>query len=56
MSIIERSIGVCELVRDRSITKQQEASADDPEEKYQATQNLDRICNEYLRMNQVIQL
>jgi hypothetical protein len=32
-----------ELVSDGIITKQQEATVDNPEEKYQATQNLDRI-------------
>ena len=36
-----------ELVSDGTITRQQEATADDPEEKYQATQNLDRICKEF---------
>jgi hypothetical protein len=36
-----------ELVRDGTITRQQEEStADNPEEKYQATQNLDKICND----------
>lgn len=36
-----------ELVNDGTITIQQEATADDPEETYQATQNLDRICKEF---------
>ena len=36
-----------ELVSDGTITKQKEATADDPEEKYQATQNLDRICRDF---------
>ena len=36
-----------ELVSDGTITRQQEATADDPEEKYQATQNLDRICKDF---------
>jgi hypothetical protein len=36
-----------ELVSDGTITKQKEATADDPEEKYQATQNLDRICKDF---------
>lgn len=37
---------VRELVSDGTITKQQEASAVDPEKKYQTTQNLDRVCQE----------
>jgi hypothetical protein len=37
---------VCELASDGTITIQQEATADNPEEKYQATQNLDKICND----------
>ena len=36
-----------ELVSDGTITKQKEATADGPEEKYQATQNLDRICKDF---------
>ena len=37
-----------ELVSDGTITRQQEEStADNPEEKYQATQNLDRICRDF---------
>jgi hypothetical protein len=36
-----------ELVSDGTITKQKEATADDPEEKYQVTQNLDRICRDF---------
>ena len=36
-----------ELVSDGTITRQQEATADDPEEKYQATQNPDRICKDF---------
>jgi hypothetical protein len=35
-----------ELVSDGTITRQQEATVDNPEEKYQATQNLDRICRD----------
>ena len=38
---------VRELASDGTITRQQEASADDPKEKYQATQNLDRICKDF---------
>jgi hypothetical protein len=33
-----------ELVSDGTITRQQEATTDNPEEKYEATENLDRIC------------
>ncbi len=36
-----------ELASDGTITIQQEATADDPEEKYKATQNLDRICKDF---------
>ena len=36
-----------ELVNDGTITKQNEATADDPEEKYEATENLDRICKDF---------
>ena len=36
-----------ELVHDGTIIRQQIATADDPEEKYQATQNLDRICKDF---------
>jgi hypothetical protein len=36
-----------ELVNDGTITKQQEATADNPEVKYQATENLDRICKDF---------
>ena len=36
-----------ELVHDGTITIQQVATADDPEEKYQATQNLDIICKDF---------
>jgi hypothetical protein len=36
-----------ELVNDGTITKQQEATADNPEDKYQATENLDRICKDF---------
>jgi hypothetical protein len=38
---------VCELASDGTITIQQEATADNPEEKYQATQSLDRICKDF---------
>ena len=38
---------VRELVSDGTITRQQEATADDPEEKYEATQSLDRICKDF---------
>jgi hypothetical protein len=37
-----------ELVSDGTITKlREETTADNPEEKYHATQNLDRICKEF---------
>jgi hypothetical protein len=36
-----------ELVIDGTITRHQDATADNPEEKYQATQNLDRICRDF---------
>jgi hypothetical protein len=37
-----------ELVNDGIIIKQQKQStADDPEDKYEATQNLDKICEEF---------
>jgi hypothetical protein len=37
-----------ELVNDGIIVKQQkEATPDDPEDRYEATQNLDKICNEF---------
>jgi hypothetical protein len=36
-----------ELVSDGIITRQQEATADNPEEKYQATENLGRICKDF---------
>ena len=38
---------VRELVNDGTITRQQEATADDPEEKYRATENLDIICKDF---------
>src|SRR6478672_13681716 len=41
---------VRELVSDGTITRQQggeETTADNPEEKYQATQNLDTICKDF---------
>jgi hypothetical protein len=39
---------VHELVNDGIIVKQQkEATPDDPEDRYEATQNLDKICNEF---------
>jgi hypothetical protein len=40
---------ISELVSDGTITRQQEATADGPEERYQATENLDTI-----RKNQAI--
>jgi hypothetical protein len=30
-----------------TITRQQEATADNPEEKYEATENLDIICKDF---------
>jgi hypothetical protein len=36
-----------ELVSDGTITRQQGATADNPEEKYDATENLDRICKDF---------
>ena len=36
-----------ELVSDRTITRQQEATVDNPEEKYEATENLDNICKDF---------
>jgi hypothetical protein len=37
-----------ELVSDGAITKQQkESTPDDPEERYEATQKLDRICKDF---------
>jgi hypothetical protein len=36
-----------ELVNDGTITKQNEATVDDSEEKYEATENLDRICKDF---------
>ena len=36
-----------ELVSDGTITRQQEATADNTGEKYQATQDLDRICKDF---------
>ena len=38
---------VRELVNDGTITRQQESTADNPEEKYEATENLDRICKDF---------
>jgi hypothetical protein len=39
-----------ELVSDGSIVKQQnKPSHDNPEERYEVTQNLDRICNDFRR-------
>jgi DNA-binding HxlR family transcriptional regulator len=38
---------VRELVNDGTITRQQEATTDDPEEKYEATEDLDKICKEF---------
>ena len=38
---------VRELVNDGTITRQQEAISDDPEEKYRATENLDIICKDF---------
>jgi hypothetical protein len=37
-----------ELVNEKIIVKQQkESSPDDPEDRYEATQNLDKICKEF---------
>ena len=36
-----------ELVNDGTITKEKGVTADDPEEKYHATENLDRICKDF---------
>jgi hypothetical protein len=36
-----------ELVSDGTITKQQKESYQDSEERYEATQNLDRICKDF---------
>jgi hypothetical protein len=37
-----------ELVSNGTITKQQkESTPDDPEERYEATQNLDRVCKDF---------
>jgi hypothetical protein len=36
-----------ELVNDGTITKEKGATADDPEEKYHATENLDRMCKDF---------
>jgi hypothetical protein len=45
-SIIE--LVIRELVNDGIIVKQQkESTPDDPEDKYEATQNLDKICKEF---------
>jgi hypothetical protein len=38
---------VRELVNDGTIIRQQEATADNPEEKYEASENLDRICKDF---------
>ena len=38
---------VRELVNDGTITRQQESTADNPEEKYEATENLDGICKDF---------
>jgi hypothetical protein len=38
---------VQELVNDGTVIKEKGTTADDSQEKYQATQNLDRICKEY---------
>jgi hypothetical protein len=36
-----------ELVSDGTITRQREATTDNPEEKYEATENLDIICKDF---------
>jgi hypothetical protein len=36
-----------ELVNDGIIIKQQKEFADDPEDKYEAIQNLDKICKDF---------
>jgi hypothetical protein len=38
---------VRELVNDGTITRQQESTADNTEEKYEATENLDGICKDF---------
>jgi hypothetical protein len=39
---------ISELVNDRMIVKQQkESTPDDPEDRYEATQNLDKICKDF---------
>ena len=38
---------VRELVNDGTITRQQASKADNPEEKYEATENLDGICKDF---------
>jgi hypothetical protein len=38
---------VRELVNDGTIKRQQESTADNPEEKYEATENLDIICKDF---------
>ena len=38
---------VRELVNDGTITRQQECTADNPEEKYEATENLHGICKDF---------
>ena len=36
-----------DLASDGTITRQQESTADNPEEKYEATENLDGICKDF---------
>ena len=36
-----------ELISDGTVTRQQESTADSPEDKYEATENLDRICKDF---------
>jgi hypothetical protein len=38
---------VREIVNDGTITRQQGSTADNPEEKYEATENLDIICKDF---------
>ncbi len=39
---------ICELVNDGIIVKQQkESTPDDPEDRYEITQNIDKICNDF---------
>lgn len=44
-TIVEAVIG--ELVNDGTIVKQQNESPDDPVDRYEVTQNLDKICKDF---------